>query len=167
MPARILVQPLGRAARIGDALMTPLMYLAAGTRHEAPQETHFWNLQKLTDEQADGLDRDMTVPVPGLWPQPKRILWGILSHIPILGGWRNYVVLMPKRYVREWYLGWVARDGAQDISRIPLYGPVRSLHAPADAFFFGLDADGDQISIKQTGAGRIGEGGKHARTPLR
>ena len=51
----VKVRPIGLLARLGDALMTPVMYLLAGTLREKPQQTHIWNIQKMPKEGVENL----------------------------------------------------------------------------------------------------------------
>ncbi len=96
----------------------------------------------------------------------RRWLFGFpIFHVPIFGGWRDYVVLSPYSVNQEWHVGWIASDVC-GISRIKLSGPVRMLLGPGDVEFFGIDMEGCQIPICKIGQGKIGDGGKYKRTPL-
>jgi hypothetical protein len=88
-------------------------------------------------------------------------------HMPIFGGWRDYVVLAPTEDT-GWYVGWVVPYGGHcGISRIKLRGPVRMLKGPDPTTFFALRAsDGKQILIRSIGAGSLGDRGFFSRLPL-
>ena len=91
--------------------------------------------------------------------------FGFRFHLPVLGGWRQYVVLEPED-TQDWYVGWILSD-AIGISRIKLIGPVRLLIGPDDVSFFGINGkDYGQIPIRKIGEGRIGSGGSYAQMPL-
>ncbi len=163
----IKIPPLRWYAPFLDAMMRPIMYLLSGTFLESPQETHKWNKYSLRDVEV----RCLSLPhmlFCGKIAASKRWRYGIpVFHMPILGGWRRYVVLTPANPdVKEWYVGWIAED-AQAVSRLLLNGSVRLLRGDVDARFFGLDTDGNQISVKTIGTGSIGDGGPFSRTPLR
>jgi hypothetical protein len=160
--ARIVIPRLGRLAKVVDALFVPLMYLVSGTISEQPQRTHYWNIMKLTPSDVVKLDKSLMVCRDGSIAVSGR-QW-ILFHIPILAGWRNYVVLQPE-IAGEWRIGWIT-DDAQDVSLFSLLGPIRLLVGPAKTCFFGLDRDGQQIKVKEIGSGRIGQGGQFSGLPL-
>lgn len=163
---KIQIKPQGKIGKVADALMKPLMYLLQGTFAEEPQRTHRWNNYYLRNLAVDHLEADKIEIVPGDTDARKRWLGPIpLFHVPLLGGWRKFVVLQPCDYVGIWYIGWVAYD-AQGISKIQLSGPVRLGIGPRQAQFFGLDEDGKQIDIEVIGYGEIGRAGKYARVPL-
>ena len=90
-----------------------------------------------------------------------------LFHIPLFGGWRDYVVVEPiSLQGEEWYVGWVTGE-VNGVSRIPLKGAARLLRGRDDASFFGVNREGGQIPLQQCGHGRIGVRGPYARIPLR
>lgn len=167
MVHNIHVQPLGWLARIADVLMVPLMYLIAGTFNEVPQRTHRWNNAKLSVETTKGLSDSYVVTCKGDDRAVGRN--GVLDlrfHLPIIGGWKKYVVLSPLDVNQDWYIGWMSTIDA-GVSRIKLRGPVRMLLGPGEVTFFGLNAEtNEQINIKETGRGRVGNKGPHAQVPL-
>lgn len=158
------VPPLGLVARILDVLMVPIMYLVSGTIREEPQRTHKWNNKKLTLNEGNHLGSEGMVHCIGL----RNIrVWKVFFHIPILGGWRNYVVLEPQDDGQRWHVGWVLPNRAGGISRISLRGSVRMLLGPGDVSFFGVSEDTNtQIRIRKIGNGKIGDGSVYARIPL-
>ncbi len=163
-----LVKPLGRLAKFADKMMVPAMYALSGTFKESPQRTHRWNNMHLdwnADDLFENLRRQEMLYFSGVLGamSPKIPL---LFHIPILGGWRNYVVLQPSTHDGEWFVGW-ASNHAVGVSRIPIRGPVRMLLGPMGVYFFGISAgDQKQIKIEVIGTGRIWKGGPHAQVPL-
>ncbi|OGD32372.1 hypothetical protein A3C91_04950 [Candidatus Azambacteria bacterium RIFCSPHIGHO2_02_FULL_52_12] len=165
---KIHVQPLGWLARLADIGIMPLMYLISRTFKEAPQQTHFWNNTKLKSYAVEYLAKECMVRCDGV---PASTRWhGIpIFHIPIFGGWKDYIVLEPSdpaRVSQEWYVGWIT-DDVIGISRIILRGPVRLLLGPCPVSFFGINAEkGKQLAVHKIGDGRIGNGGPHAQTPL-
>lgn len=162
MRHKISIRPLGRLARLADVLMRPVMALSMelnGTPDEPPQETHFWNNEKLTYDEIDGLDETMMCFVPGSPGAAASRWWGFIPrfHLPIVG-WQEYVVLRPKYLLGgSWYVGWITRDAA-GVSLIPVRSMVKCLVGAGDAGFFALDASGRQIPIEQIGSARLGYG---------
>lgn len=86
-----------------DKLMIPLMYLFSGTLIDSPQSTHRWNSQKLKENELDFLDHRLVVLSKGEANAMKE-RFVFLYHIPILGGWRDYLVLNINNS-GGWYLG--------------------------------------------------------------
>ncbi len=167
---RLEIQPLGRGAKIADTLMWPLMWILC-VCEPAPQRTHFWNNQKIhADEVAFLQEADMLLLFEGIPTATRRWLGKIpIFHMPLFGGWRDYVVVEPQAKLRRetWYVGWIASDDCAGISQIPLKGPVRVLIGKNPVRFFGLTEDGSQIRIKEVGRGRIGDRGPFRNVPLR
>ncbi|HLP43765.1 MAG TPA: hypothetical protein VK145_00615 [Candidatus Nanoarchaeia archaeon] len=166
MASTISVRPLGRIAKLADRVMVPLMYLAAGTRKEAPQQTHFWNNHKLTYGAIRGLNQEMVVNCNGI--KGEADVPALFAHIPILGGWRNYVVIAPVKNPLEtsWYIGWNTVR-VKGVSRIPITGAVRVLLGPIHTSFFGINAaDNQQIAIREVRRGKIGNKTEYSHIPL-
>ncbi|MCI5108263.1 MAG: hypothetical protein MRY49_00250 [Candidatus Pacebacteria bacterium] len=158
------IKPLGFFARVADILMIPVMYLVSGTFRESPQKTHFWNNTKLRKEDTRYLSEEMMICSSGQSQEKARR--GILFHLPILGGWRRYVVIRPTdRDVNSWYIGWKCRD-LIGVSRIPVKGPVRVLCGPDETLFFGVKRDGTQVGLSRITYGNIGEFSKYSTIPL-
>ena len=167
MARRIHVQPLGWLARIADILMVPLMYLMAGPLNEVPQRTHRWNNTKLSAEIIKDLSDSYVIYCKGDDRAVGRNgLLDLRFHLPIIGGWKQYVVLCPFDANQDWYIGWRSTIDA-GVSRIKLRGPVRMLLGPGDVTFFGLNAEtSEQINIKETGRGCVGDKGPYSQIPL-
>ncbi len=162
------IKPQGFLSQCADLAMLPLMYLLQGTLREVPQRTHRWNNVKFPVQDLAHLQSDLLVTVPGD-VQAVRRWWGPLPifHIPMFGGWSKFAVIEPKTPVSDvWYIGWIAGDTVAGVSQIPLLSQVRLLVGPGPAQFFGLTANGDQISVHVVGHGRIRQSGKFAKVPL-
>lgn len=166
-PVKRLKFPKSRWGHILTWLMTPLMYLISGTWREAPQETHFWNREDLT-EVGWLPDKTKAVRVKGKKNALRKRWIGFLPlfHIPILGGWRDYVVLKPRDEYRKWYVGWQCK-GAFGISTMPIRGSVRVLVGTESCHFFAVTHSGLQIPLEKVGEGVIGQGGPFSHLPLR
>ena len=84
------VSPLGWIARLGNALMVPLMYILSGTVWEKPQQTHAWDVRRLIPYEAGRLSDDAMVSlraIEGTVARPHRL--SARFHAPIFGGWRG------------------------------------------------------------------------------
>lgn len=150
--------------------MLPIMYLTQCTLREVPQRTHRWNNQKFVPN--NSLDKEAKVRVKGDTKALRTRWLGFvpLFHIPIFGGWREYVVLEPLEDTVRWHVGWSiptdARMNGYWISNIPQRGAVRMLRGPQSTCFFGITRRGRQIPLRIIGYGRIGAGGPYAKLPL-
>ena len=156
----------GTLGRIADFSMVPIMYLLQGNVSEVPQRTHFWNNLHLKNVDAFGFDAALFETVSSDPSATRRWLGPLpLFHMAIFGGWKQFVVVVPKEKQETWFVGWIAGD-AFGLSQIPLVGPVRLGVGPAQAQFFGITIDGRQIDIDIVGYGSIGKAGKFAKIPL-
>lgn len=166
MSVKLLVPPLGRLAKLADKLMVPVMYLVSGAFTEKPQRTHRWNNLHLQTHDVSHLDPKKMVHSGGLHGAIPYIGNRIRFHIPPIGGWRNFLVVVPEDAKQIWYVGWWTKS-VVGVSQIPLHGPVRLLQGPEDASFFGISAfDNTQIRISKGGVGRVGDGGPYKNIPL-
>ena len=163
----IHIRPVGVPGRLADRAMRPLMFFVAGTVWEEPQATHRWNNRKLTDDEVRSLHRPYLHTVAGDRNAVTRRFFGIIPrfHLPIIGGWRRYVVIEPQLHSDTWYLGWIGTEVA-NVSRVPVLGAVRTLRGPLPVNAFGIDSYGNQILLMEIGTGVVGEGGPFAHLPL-
>lgn len=161
------VRKIGPISRFADWLMVPLMYLISGTFRERPQRTHAWNVQNLTREEAHEISSNL-VMLAFCEGVPAIGRWGFLFHIPLLGGWRNFVVLEPNLPFTdiEWRIGWITSDVGAQMSKVPQHGPVRMLIGNDHVYFFGVTAEGKQIPLREIGSGQVGDNGPFAAVPL-
>lgn len=157
------IRPIGFCSRFFTALLSPLMRLISGAPFEAPQSTHFWNNQKLAQENIGKIHQSMRLSFQGNLGEEKS--W--LAFVPILGGWKNFVVLRPRKfYNQEWLVGWIAENNVFGISLVRIKGDVRLRLGPGDVQFFAIDADGCLIELKEVGRGEIGDNGPYCQTLL-
>lgn len=140
-------------SKLGDRLMIPVMYLVQFPSLERPQVTHYWNNDTYPVAAIAHLNPAEFVSVSEEVGATKR-WWAILPifHIPLLGGWKKFVVLEPKVVQDQWFVGWVAGDNI-GISQIKLTDRVRLLRGPSSVFFFGINEHGDQVTLQQVGEG--------------
>ncbi len=162
----VFIQPPGFLARLGDVLLTPFMYLFSGTFKETPQRTHVWNSIRFSDQEVSHFDTEQMVQCGGISGAIRQVNQIPIFHLPVLGGWRDYVVLEPVNYKSTWNIGWNI-SGTTGASRFVLQGPVRILVGPKAICFFGINTQtGEQIPIRKIAVGRIGKGGEYAQIPL-
>ncbi len=160
---QIRVKKESRISKLVDLIMMPFMYLISGTL-ESPQKTHFWNNKKLNRENIESLDQEKMVQSEGIADAVKKGI--VLFHIPIFGGWKDYIVLEPEEKNIPWHVGWITKDYA-GITQIIITGPVRMLLGRDDVSFFGIRTDTNtQIHIRKIGEGKIGDGGIYKKVPL-
>ncbi|HZJ41442.1 MAG TPA: hypothetical protein VFD51_00245 [Patescibacteria group bacterium] len=157
------VRRLNLLKQLVDLLMLPIMYLISGTFREKPQRTHAWNIQDLSSQESQLLSEEKILKCKGL---PKQLTrhYVFLFHVPILDGWKNFVVIEPLNYTGFWHVGWKQKDA--QISILPIIGPVRMLIGPGYANFFGVTSDGIQIPIHKIGEGRTGDNGSFSKVLL-
>lgn len=163
----IRVRPESGYEKLFDWGMMPLMYLLSGTPEEVPQRTHFWNNRKLHPGEVVGLKEHNMVMSSGSGGV-ERWRYGLpIFHVPIFGGWREYIVLEPSINPSQfWYVGWISGDEVSGVSRVQIKGSVRLLLGNGSTKFFGLNEGGVQIKIHEIGRGRIGDGGPFSQLPL-
>lgn len=151
----------------GNMLMRPLMHIAMGTLSESPQRTHRWNHQPLKTVEGGNLDRTLMVHEEGDPTACAPWRFGLPTfYVPLLGGWRRYVVVEPVDPTRPWHPGWMGSWGSS-VSRIIIEGPARFLVGPASSRYFGIDAERKQeLKIQRIGYGRIGDRSKYRHLPL-
>ena len=170
-------QPYPAFLRLFDAMFRPFMRIISGAPYESPQETHRWNVQNISIEEQNKINYAIDVPVEGVYRgYLGKKHGGFLFHLPVLGGWKAYVVIEPIRENKNdtWFVGWFGEDehgGKYDLklSRLPLTeSQVRLLKGPVgvNTKFFALDAKGKQIELKLVGEGVVGDGGKYSTLRL-
>lgn len=147
--------------RFLDFLMVPVMWAFSGFKLEFPQETHRWHMQNISCEQVRG----KSVAVMGD-DKSKVGTKAPFIHLPILGGWKNYVVLKAEGFSNHWFVGWKkefinGRKTVCQIQKLRIHSPyIKLLKGVADSkkYFFGLDEKGEFIELKKIGEGILGDG---------
>lgn len=148
--------------RIGDVLMIPIMWLLAGFHPHKIQETHRWHTWRhLTSNDIDKKKALLLKKKDGTGVSKRLWFW---FHVPILGGWKKYIVVGPKKNVASFRIGWaIENNGTFEeiaIHKLPIYNnAVRLLYGPSNntVVFFAIDAEGKQIDITQKGSGTLGD----------
>lgn len=163
------VYPQGLISKIADYIMMPCMYALQGSVSESPQRTHFWNNLKLTAEDVRFLETEGMVSVAADQKAISRWFFAVIPifHMPIFGGWKEYVVVCPVVSQNAWFVGWIA-DDVIGVSQIPLTSGVRLLINNGSVQFFGVNEHGNQIYLEETGRGIVGKASvSHNTIPLR
>ena len=153
--------------RVFDLLMSPFMRLISGAIRERPQETHYWHVQTLPRDLLPLLNKSKLACSIGEELSRHKVVGGILFHIPILSGWKNYVVVEVQEQLEEWYVGWTIFTEKEenlfrfDIHKLPIKTrELRLLDGTNNTrfCFFAFTKDGIQLPLKIVGRGRIGDG---------
>lgn len=163
---RVCLKRQGVWGFIADLLMMPIMYLIQGTLCEKPQRTHKWNNAEFVP--VTPLEKKQMVKVARDRTASKRWWLGFIPvfHIPILGGWREYVVLELMDDSIRYHVGFKFKEGGAEYckySLIPVRGRVRMLRGDGDVCFFAVSRTGRQLPLKIVGYGRIGVKGPYSR----
>lgn len=168
-------KPLAFCWRVIDFIMFPLMKLISLAPFERPQESHAWHAQKIGEDDIQTLDINKCVQIQGDEISSIKDGSGPLFHIPLIGGWKNYFVLEVEDKNVPWYVGWVVRDTVSqkvlrsEIHKMPLNDDsVRLLVGTRERIttFFGVNADGKQLSVKNIGFGKMGDGSIYGKVRL-
>ena len=149
--------------RILDYLMMPLMWVLCGFGLELPQETHRWHMRNYPIIK---VPKDKLVKIQGDDPSKYAAKGFPFYHIPLLGGWKNYIILEAKNYGRYWNIGWIVEFKNQDravyqIQGSRIYDPrIKLLKGinDSDKSFFAIGETGDFVDIKLVDQGIIGDG---------
>lgn len=156
--------------RIFDFLLIPIMIILSGFHFEYPQETHKWHMQVID---CSFVDEAKGVRVLGD-DNSKFTNKTPLNHIPILGGWKNYVILEANDYSNYWYVGWKIkyienkRPDKCEIHKLKIKSSqIKLLKGVPDSekIFFALNKNGNFIKLKIADEGVLGDG-KYRRARL-
>ena len=149
--------------RIFDFLLIPLMFFLSGFHFELPQETHKWHMQIAN---CSIVDESKGIKVIG--DDKSRFSNSTpLNHMPIFGGWKNYVILEASGYSNYWNVGWKLkyvdskRPDKCEIHKLRINSPyIKLLKGISDSekVFFGLNEKGEYVKLKIVGNGVLGDG---------
>lgn len=156
--------------RVLDFFLWPFMWLLAGTKLELPQETHYWHIQKIDCNIIEKtLSSDLNIVLEG--DDKSRFSMDIsnfgLFHMPIFGGWKNYIILKAESFTHHWNIGWRIYSNTPvaaskcEIQKLPISSPFIKLlkGLPGQKVeFFAIDSDGSQAPLHLVGEGRLGDG---------
>jgi hypothetical protein len=160
------VRPQGVIGRLADTLMTPIMYVLQGTLKEVPQRTHRWNNHKLDEFELSRVDFSKTISFPGVTSRKRWFSFIPIFHMPVFGGWKKFVVLVPVDPHKTWHVGWLPDDDKAGVSLVPVTGWVRVLIGSDPVRFFGFNEHGLQVELVCLGEGHIGKADIYAKVPL-
>jgi hypothetical protein len=150
--------------RIIDYAMIPLMYFLGGFKSDAVQETHPWH--SFRGFNIDEVDRTLAIENTGTESTSFKQHFLFLFHAPIFGGWKQYVTFAPEVPVASFNIGWIVYDTHtkklldRGINTLPVTnGMIRVLSGPPNftGYFFAVDANGEQIKLKEVGRGTLGD----------
>lgn len=79
-----------------DILFIPIMRIISGAPTEEPQISHLWNVSSLSETDIKNLDKNLMIKDVGTKIGVIRNRFLPKFHIPILGGWKQYIVISPK-----------------------------------------------------------------------
>lgn len=163
----IKIRDLNPIFKILDLLFVPIMFVLGGFKLQNLQKTHHWHGLDINPERIDlkkavtikGSDKSRFVNTGGVTKH-----FGTF-HMPIFGGWKNYIVLECKE--NPWHVGWISNSFSQ-IHLLPIKGnKVRVLSGKegTETSFFAVDEKGNQIEISQVDQGKLGDN-KYSDIPL-
>jgi len=127
-------------------------------------ETHPWHPQNI---HCDLIPDDIGTKVIG--QDPSRFSFddfGLL-HMPLFGGWKNYIVLEAKDFDQFWRVGWKVtytdpkKGRFCQIHKLKIYQPqIKVLTGISDSekIGFGLNDSHKLIPLKIIGEGVLGDG---------
>jgi hypothetical protein len=163
----IKVRELSRSASIADQIMWPLMFVLGGLKRDSVQETHFWHNQSIDRSEINSL---LSVVVSGdderAIVKTNRIFPFPMFHVPIFGGWRNYVVLQVQSDISYWHVGWIHRtctSGSrllETVQRLRIIEPrVKVLTQPIGFVteYFAIGPLGEQLPLAVVDHGVLGD----------
>jgi hypothetical protein len=163
----IEIRPVPAYLRLVDYLLFPLMALLSGFNLDSVQETHTYHTQPVNPRL---IDDSLALEVPGAnasrFKNHGRITSHFgLFHVPILGGWRDYIVLEASS-TGPWHVGWKLCDQYSgdillcEVHRLPISdAQIKVLESPSGTilYLFACTPDGVQIPIRLVGEGTIGD----------
>lgn len=150
--------------RVLDYLLFPLMWILCGCKFELPQETHRWHMRNY--HHID-VPKNKSVRIEGDDKSKRSVKGFPFYHIPLFGGWKNYVILEVEDFGSFWNLGWIvefkdhSKSDRYQVQASRIYGRfIKVLKGinDSDKIFFAIKKDGSFANIKLIDHGRLGEG---------
>ncbi|MBI2621100.1 MAG: hypothetical protein HYW63_00445 [Candidatus Levybacteria bacterium] len=157
------IQKVPAYFRVFDYLLFPLMWILCGFKLELPQETHRWHMRNYPSIK---VPKNKIVKITGDDPSRHSVKGFPFYHIPLLGGWKKYIILEAKNYRKFWNVGWIVEFKDRDeviyqIQGARIYSPFIKLLkgiSDSDKTFFAVGDDGNFADIKQIDEGVLGDG---------
>lgn len=166
--SKIQVKKVAFYFRILDHLLWPFMWILAKGKVERPQESHRWHFQDIECDILEKImDPHLIVSIEGDDPSRFDINSLGLFHLPLFGGWKNYIILEANNFSRYWHVGWrIYRGGTKNLVRCQIQklrissSCIKLLKGVPGkrAEFFGVDDSGKQVSVRVVGEGKLGDG---------
>jgi hypothetical protein len=146
-----------------DGFLHPFMIILNGFNGDSTQRTHPWHGKNIDRYKVNETN---SIRVEGRDPSKVKDIWCGLFHMPIVGGWKSYVILKPKNKIDLWYIGWKTEKYCQ-VNRIPLKNLVKMLNGVkgSETFFFGMNKDEALIELEIVDFGENGDK-KYKDVPL-
>lgn len=146
--------------RVFDYVLLPFMVILGGFKKDVVQQTHAWHCKNIDPKK---IDLTKSVEVKGSDSSKYENTGGIfkhlgLFHMPIFGGWKNYIVLESKE--SPWYVGWLSCEFSQ-LHCLPIKGnkvKVLTGKKGTKTLFFGVNQNVEQVIIKSVAEGKLGDG---------
>lgn len=146
-----------------DYLLTPAMWVINGFKTPL-METHPWHPQNI---HCDLIPDDIGKKTIG--QDPSRFSFDTLGliHMPIFGGWKNYLVLEAEDFDQFWRVGWKVsyldpeKGRFCQIHKLKIYGPrikVLAGNDETEGIGFGLNDGHKLIPLKIVEEGVLGDG---------
>lgn len=161
---RLLPPNVPRAYRIIDTLMIPIMFALGGFKKDSIQETHPWHSYRSFDPKK--INTRLCVVSTGSDDKTFKRHFLFLFHAPILGGWRHYLAVSPKKPLNLFYVGWIVMNSEthtiieHGIQKLPIHDrAIRVLTGPPvnTTYFFTVNAEGEQVAADTIGQGILGD----------
>lgn len=150
--------------RVIDILMIPIMLILGGFKTDSIQETHPWH--SFRDFDPKDINTDLSVLSAGTDSKMLKRHFLFLFHAPLLGGWRDYLVIAPVEPMATLHVGWIVRNTQTNaliehgIQKLPVTnGAIRVLTGPPinTVHFFIVDKNGTQVAAQTVGEGTLGD----------
>lgn len=157
---KIEILPVKKHEQILDAVLYPMMWIGANFGQDSIQHTHPWHTRKLTDLEVEYINPELNLYIEGSEQVNTLNKRNPLFHLPLLGGWKNYVVIENPLYNEEliipWHIGWIYNNQAE-IHKLPIQSAhIKMLTGPMGhtTTFFAI-SDGIQIPIASKDTGKL------------
>ena len=157
------IQSLPFYYRTLDYLLAPAMWVL-GKFKPPLMETHPWHMQNI---HCDLVPDDIGEKVIGQDPSRYDFDdWG-LFHMPLFGGWKNYLVLEAKDFKKYWRVGWKVlffdkqKGQVCQVHKLKIYQPRIILLTginDSEKIGFGVNDSNQLIPVKIVGKGVLGDG---------
>lgn len=149
--------------RILDYIMIPVMWGLCGFYFEKPQETHPWHMRKFPKIE---IPKNKKIEIIGKDKSKHTNKGRLLFHVPLFGGWKDYIILEAKGFDKYWQIGWIIEfydnsEALYQVQALPIFeSKIKLLTGINDSkkTFFGLDKKGNFVDLKQIDSGKIGDG---------